>query len=94
MSDRTGRTLWDRIKESVKKPFVKKWKKITGDLGDVHEVDLEEQGKKLMITALIGIETCKSTVLLKNVCHISVSCLAGLAIMPRGVGWQILPYMG
>ena len=94
MSDRKRRTLWDSIKKRVKKPIFKKGKKITGDLGDVHVVDLEEPGKKLMITALIGIETCKSTVLLKNVCHISASCLAGLAIMPRGVGWQILPYMG
>ena len=85
MSDRKRRTFWDSIKERVKKPIFKKGKKRTGD---------QEPGKKLMITALIGIETCKSTVLLKNVCHISASCLAGLAIMPRGLGWQILPYMG
>ena len=91
MSHRKRRTLWDSIKKRVKKPIFKKGKKITGD---VHVVDREEPGKKLMITALIGIETCKSTVLLKNVCHISASCLAGLAIIPRGVGWQILPYMG
>lgn len=77
MSDRKRRTLWDSIKERVKKSIFKKGEKITGD---------QEPGKKLMITALISIETCKSTVLLKNVCHISASCLAGLAIMPRGVG--------
>ena len=57
MSDRKRRTLWDSIKERVKKPIFKKGKKRTGD---------QEPGKKLMITALIGIETCKSTVLLKN----------------------------
>lgn len=58
MSDKTGtRSLWDEIKENAKKPFVK-WKKKPVD-----------PGKKLMITALISIETRKLTVLLKDACH-------------------------
>lgn len=66
MSDRTRRTAWEGIKKNLKKPFVRKREKAI-------------QGKKLMITALISIETCKSTVLLKGACHISETCFpAGL----------------
>ena len=66
MSDRTRRTAWEGIKKNLKKPFVRKRKNAV-------------QGKKLMITALIRIETCKSTVLLKDACHFSATCLpAGL----------------
>ena len=87
MSDKARRTLWDGIKKSVKKPFVKKWKSRAPE-------GPRDPGKKLMITASITVETCKSTVLLKDACHISASCLPGPAIMPRGLGWWILPYMG
>ena len=66
MSDRTRRTPWEGIKKNLKKPFVRKRENAV-------------PGKKLMITALISIETCKSTVLLKDACHISATCLpAGL----------------
>ena len=43
MSDRTRRNLLDIIKKRAKKPFVKGWKRITGNSGD--------PGKKQMITA-------------------------------------------
>ena len=75
MSDRTRRTTWKGIKKNLKKPFVRKREKAL-------------PGKKLMITALISIETCKSTVLLKAkmlatfqrlVCQLS-------SIMPRRWG--------
>ena len=46
MSDRTRRNLLDIIKKRAKKPFVKGWKRITGDPGDPGD-----PGKKLMITA-------------------------------------------
>ena len=74
MSDRTRRTTWKGIKKNLKKPFVRKREKAL-------------PGKKLMITALISIETCKSTVLLKDACHISATLFASsLAIMPRRWG--------
>ena len=47
-----------------------------------------------MITALISIETCKSTVLLKDACHISATCLPAGFNNAKEVGWWILPYMG
>ena len=77
MSDRTRRTAWEGIKSNLKKPFVRK-----------RENESQWEGKKLMITALISIETCKSTVLLKAkmlatfqrlVCQLS-------SIMPRRWG--------
>ena len=64
MSDRTRRNLLDIIKKRAKKPFVKKWKTVTGDPGDSGDPedpgdlghskdpgDSEVPGKKLMITA-------------------------------------------
>ena len=83
MSDRTRRTAWEGIKNNLKKPFVRKRKN-----------ESQWEGKKLMITALISIETCKSTVLLKDACHISETCLPAVFNNAKEVGWWILPFMG
>ena len=81
MSDRTRRTAWEGIKKKLMKPFVRK----RNNSGE---------GKKLIITALISIDTCKSTVLLKDACHISATCLPAGFNNAKEVGWWILPYMG
>ena len=80
MSDGARKTTWKGIKKNLKKPFVRKQEN-------------EIQGKKLMITVLISIETCKSTVLLKDAFHISRLVRQLACNNAKEVGWWILPYM-